>query len=135
MFLAKRQEKDPGVVVTMLEVTLFLIFLLLLLLAKAYGSTYGYWRGKGIRYLSIPEYVQLVYDNFTKPVYEVAKKNYKKYGRVYGYCSFHPLNKKYLFLCRSVNRVWFPNGSKYVLPACLSSALRSNPMYDVDIFL
>lgn len=68
----------------MLEVTLFLLLLLVLLGAKVYRNTFGYWRGRGIRYLSIPEYVQLVYDNFTKPLDEVAKRSYKKYGRLYG---------------------------------------------------
>lgn len=44
VFLANRQEKDAGVVVTMLEVTLFLIFLLLLLLAKWVLNCWHFFR-------------------------------------------------------------------------------------------
>lgn len=54
----------------MLEITLFLLVLLVVLLVRAYRHTYGYWIGHGIPYVSFPEYIRSVYDQFYNKVRE-----------------------------------------------------------------
>uniref|UniRef100_V5GLK3 Putative cytochrome p450 cyp3/cyp5/cyp6/cyp9 subfamily n=1 Tax=Ixodes ricinus TaxID=34613 RepID=V5GLK3_IXORI len=68
----------------MLQATLALVLLLIFLIFWVIRRTYSFWNGKGIPYLSFTDYVNLVYDNFTKPLHEVALKNYRRRGRLYG---------------------------------------------------
>ncbi|KAM7306300.1 cytochrome P450 3A41 isoform X1 [Ixodes scapularis] len=68
----------------MLQATLALVFLFIFLFFWVIRRTYSFWNGKGIPYLSFTDYVKLVYDNFTKPLHEVALKNYRRRGRLYG---------------------------------------------------
>ncbi|KAM7312684.1 cytochrome P450 3A41 [Ixodes scapularis] len=75
----------------MLQATLALISLLIFLLFWAIRRKYCYWHGKGIPYLSFIDYVRLVYHNFTKPLHEVVRHNYRRHGRLYGsYQGFVP---------------------------------------------
>uniref|UniRef100_A0A4D5RMP3 Putative cytochrome n=1 Tax=Ixodes scapularis TaxID=6945 RepID=A0A4D5RMP3_IXOSC len=75
----------------MLQATLALMSLLIFLIFWAIRRKYSYWNGKGIPYLSFTDYVKLVYHNFTKPMHEVARKNYRRHGRLYGsYQGFVP---------------------------------------------
>lgn len=50
----------------MLGITFLAFVLLVVLLARTFRRTYGYWVGKGIPYLSFLGYVRDMYDHFNK---------------------------------------------------------------------
>ncbi|EEC03326.1 cytochrome P450, putative [Ixodes scapularis] len=45
---------------------------------------FTFWSDKGVPYLTLWQYLRVVYDMYTKPLHEVIRKNYERYGRLYG---------------------------------------------------
>nr|XP_050048899.1 putative cytochrome P450 cyp-13B1 [Dermacentor andersoni] len=46
--------------------------------------TFTFWNGRGVAHLTFWQYLRFVYDIYTKPVNEVIRRSYNRYGRVYG---------------------------------------------------
>ncbi|XP_077510046.1 cytochrome P450 3A41-like [Amblyomma americanum] len=75
----------------MLPAVLLVFAVILLYLVRAIKRTFSFWEGKGVPYLSLTEYLRVVYDTFTKPLPDVVRSNHLKYGKIYGsYQGFVP---------------------------------------------
>ncbi|KAH7960188.1 hypothetical protein HPB49_017590 [Dermacentor silvarum] len=70
---------------------LLLFVVVLLYLGRLVNRTFSFWEAKGVPYLSLAQYVGVLYDTFTKPLPDVVRSNHLKYGKLYGsYQGFVP---------------------------------------------
>lgn len=75
----------------MAPVIILLLGAILLYCVRAARRTFSFWHGKGVPYLSLTEYIGVLYDAFTKPLPDVIRSNHLKYGKIYGsYQGFVP---------------------------------------------
>ncbi|XP_077508327.1 cytochrome P450 3A41-like [Amblyomma americanum] len=68
----------------MYPAVLLLVTVIILYFVRIVKKTYSFWEGKSVPYLSLTEYIRVLYDTFTKPLPEVVRNNYRKYGKLYG---------------------------------------------------
>lgn len=72
------------VIYTMLSTFVALLAILCTLLFWWVRRIFTFWNGKGIAHLTFLQYMHFVYDIYTKPLNEVLRRAYTRYGRVYG---------------------------------------------------
>ncbi|XP_077510044.1 cytochrome P450 3A41-like isoform X1 [Amblyomma americanum] len=79
-----RRARTARAAGAMWHAVLLVLLSVVFLVVGIFARTFTFWKGKGIPYLSVLDYIRAIRDSFTGELNKVAVRNYKRYGRIHG---------------------------------------------------